>query len=151
MPVTNSKTTLTNTTHTGDGTYYTTGTGTVFEPYTINQRIVSPWADNTICIGTVEAPLGEWEKALARILDLESEEKVKARPKDPIDRVFFNYKKRTTTIIWKDKTVTTVKCAEDEEFDEEKGIAICFMKKFFDNRGCFNEFLKKYLEESIIQ
>lgn len=141
-------------------TYSTTGTGTgtyimPYEYYDNNPIYVnSPismndW--NSIKIGSVEMSVEEWDKVLAKILDWKPKEKVKARPQDPIDRVFFNYKKRTTTILWKDKTVTTVTCAEDEEFDEEKGIAMCFMKKFFGNRGCFNEFLKKYLEEGIVQ
>ncbi len=146
---------ITYTTGTGDTiTYNTTGTGTgtyimPYEFYSTDPIYVNDW--NSIKVGQVKIPLSEWEYALARILDYKPKEKVKARPQDPIDRVFFNYKKRTTTILWKDKTVTTVTCAEDEEFDEEKGIAMCFMKKFFGNRGCFNEFLKKYLKEGIVQ
>jgi len=26
----------------------------------------------------------------------------------------------------------------------EKGIALCFMKKFFDNRGCYNNAFRDY-------
>lgn len=76
---------------------------------------------------------------------------VKPRPKDPIKKVFFNYAKNTTTVLWNDGTNTTVHCAEDESFDEEKAIALCFMKKVFNNRGCYNEILKKWVIEGEIQ
>ena len=74
------------------------------------------------------------------------ESKPKPRPKDMVRSVTINPVKGVTTVAWKDGTVTMVHC-NDEEFDAEKGIAMCFMKKVFDNRGCFNDFLKKYLED----
>lgn len=63
---------------------------------------------------------------------------------DGIQNVYFNYDKGTTTIKWKDGTITTVTCDINDSFDEEKGIALCYMKKYFDNRGCFNRVFKKY-------
>jgi len=72
--------------------------------------------------------------------------KPKPRPKDPVKSILINPVKGVTTVVWNDGTVTVVHCIE-EEFDAEKGIAMCFMKKAFDNRGCFNEFLKKYLDD----
>lgn len=74
------------------------------------------------------------------------ESKPKPKPKDPVRSVTINPTKGATTIVWKDGTVTMVHC-NDEEFDAEKGIAMCFMKKVFDNRGCFNDFLKEYLKD----
>lgn len=46
-----------------------------------------------------------------------------------IKRVIFN--KPATIIFWSDNTKTIVKCMEGEEFDEEKGIAMAFMKKLY--------------------
>ena len=73
------------------------------------------------------------------------------RPLDPIENVYFNYKKGVTTVKWKDGTVTTVRCQGDESFDEEKGLAMCFVKKQFDNRGCFNEIIKKWIVDGVQQ
>ena len=46
-----------------------------------------------------------------------------------IVRVIFN--EPATIVFWNDGTKTVVKCMEDEEFDEEKGIAMAFMKKLY--------------------
>lgn len=44
-----------------------------------------------------------------------------------IERVIFH--EPATIVFWNDGTKTVVKCMEGEEFDEEKGIAMAFMKK----------------------
>lgn len=72
--------------------------------------------------------------------------KPKPKPKDPVKSILINPVKSVTTVVWNDGTVTVVHC-NNEEFDAEKGIAMCFMKKTFDNRGCFNDFLNKYLND----
>lgn len=49
---------------------------------------------------------------------------------DNIKRVIFNFP--ATIVIYKDDTKMVVKC-NDEEFDEEKGLAMIFMNLAFDN------------------
>lgn len=85
------------------------------------------------------------KEILDKIFD---EESPKPRPKDLVRKVIFNKQKGATTVLWNDGTVTVVKCSEEDEWDEEKGIAVCFMKKMYENRGCFNEFLRKYLDNA---
>ena len=54
-----------------------------------------------------------------------------------------------TTIIWADGTKTTVKCSMEEEyFDEEKGIAMCYLKKIFGNKGNFNNIFREAMAVS---
>lgn len=66
-------------------------------------------------------------------------------PDSGIKAVYFDEAKRTTAVRWEDGTLTKVHCGPDEQFDREKGLALCYMKKLgFDNRGCFNNVLKKY-------
>lgn len=67
------------------------------------------------------------------------------RPKNPIQNVWFNEKKGTTVVQWYDGSKTKVVCGERDTFDKEKGIALCFMKKMYNNRGCYYEFIKKWL------
>lgn len=47
-----------------------------------------------------------------------------------------------TIVKWADETKTVVKCQNDEEYDAEKGIALCFMKKMCGNTSNYNEILK---------
>lgn len=53
-----------------------------------------------------------------------------------IERVIFNGP--ATIVFWSDSTKTIVKCMEGELFDEEKGIAMAFMKKLY-GKGYMNK------------
>ena len=74
-------------------------------------------------------------------------------PRDPIDRVIFNpidrviFNDPATIIFWNDGTKTVVKCGPDDMFDKEKGLAMAIAKKFFGNKGNYNNIFKKYLNE----
>ncbi len=69
------------------------------------------------------------------------------KPDGDVDRFYINPEKKTTVVIWKDGKKTIVKCQDDEEFDFEKGIALCFMKKAFNNRGCYNDVFKEAIKQ----
>lgn len=71
------------------------------------------------------------------------------RPESKIKNVLFNKAKGITTVVWYDNKVTMVKCHPDDEFDKEKALALCFMKRVCDNRGCFNDELKKWCEDGV--
>lgn len=81
------------------------------------------------------------------VIESEQIEKNKPKPRaaSPITEVVFNYKKGTTAVKWVDETWTVVRCT-DEPFDEEKGIAMCFVKKFYENRSYFNEHLRAAID-----
>lgn len=70
------------------------------------------------------------------------------RPNDRINKVYFNKEKGTTCVIWDDGTKTIVRCAPCDTWDEEKALALCYMKRVLGNRGSFNETLKKYCYNS---
>ena len=63
-------------------------------------------------------------------------------------KIIINEKKKTTVAIWGDGSKTVVKCQPGDEFDAEKGIAMCFVKRSFNNRGCYNDWIKKVLKEN---
>lgn len=67
------------------------------------------------------------------------------RPKHDI-KVYSNEEKKTTVVIWPDGQKTIVKCQLGDEFDAEKGVAMCFVKKYFDNRSCFNDWMREVLQ-----
>lgn len=66
------------------------------------------------------------------------------RPDDKIKQVIFNKEKRTTVVLWYDGQKTIVKQQDGDVWDEEKALALCYMKRVLGNRGSFNETLKKY-------
>ena len=61
------------------------------------------------------------------------------KPEKPYKKIIVNAAKETICILWKDGTKTIMKPQFDDEFDLEKGIAMCFMKRWYGNRGCFND------------
>ena len=60
-----------------------------------------------------------------------------------------------TIVIWEDKHKEVVKCSDDEEFEPEVGVAMCFMKRIFESRNQFTklvddawfEYLEGYLKK----
>lgn len=65
-----------------------------------------------------------------------------------IKRVIFN--NPATIILWDDGTKTVVKAQDGEEFDKEKGVALCFMKRYLGNKGNYNNIFKKYIYQVVI-
>ncbi len=62
------------------------------------------------------------------------------------ERVIFS--DPATVVFWADGTKTVVKVQNGEPFDKEKGFAMAFIKKFFGNKGRYNELLKKFCGDS---
>lgn len=52
-----------------------------------------------------------------------------------------------TIVKWDDGTKTVVRCQPNDEYDAEKGIALCFMKKMCGNKSAYNEILKAAIKE----
>jgi hypothetical protein len=62
-----------------------------------------------------------------------------------IEKVIFN--DPATIVIWDDGTKTVVKCQEGDKYNAELGLAMCISKKYFGNKGNFNEVFKKWVPE----
>ena len=63
-----------------------------------------------------------------------------------VKKVIFN--DPATIVYWKDGTKTVVKCQKGDDFDQEKGFAIAFLKKCWGNKGNFNDKLIKIMKEA---
>ena len=63
-----------------------------------------------------------------------------------VDNIIIN--PPATIVKWADGTKTVVKCQNDEEYDAEKGIALCFMKKMCGNTSNYNEIIKTAIAEN---
>ena len=63
-----------------------------------------------------------------------------------IKDVIFN--EPATIVFWKDGTKTIVKCKKTDYWDKEKGLAMAICKKYFGNKGNFNDIFKKYVDEN---
>lgn len=62
-----------------------------------------------------------------------------------IKKIIFN--PPATVIIWGDDTKTVVKCSEDDKFNPEIGVAMCYMKKIYGSRHAFSKKVESYIEE----
>lgn len=62
---------------------------------------------------------------------------------EDINKVIFT-KKKETIVLWKDGTKTVVTCQEGDEFDKEKGLALCIIKYIFGNIAEFNNIFKAF-------
>lgn len=62
-----------------------------------------------------------------------------------ITKVIFN--NPATIVFWSDGKKTVVKCAGDEAFDEEKGLAMAISKRVLGNNGNYYNEFKKWLPE----
>ncbi len=49
-----------------------------------------------------------------------------------------------TIVFWEDGEKTVVKCGKDEPYDKEKGLAMAFCKRVWDNAGRFNNMFEKW-------
>jgi len=66
--------------------------------------------------------------------------------KDYISKIIF--KGNSTKIIWKDKTSTEVKAQKGDEFDKEKGILLCILKKISGNTYHYYDLVKYLLDKA---
>ena len=83
------------------------------------------------------------------IREITTAEIVIAPPRPKTNAKFIIHKENGTTVaLWQDGTKTIVKCQPGDSFDAEKGIAMCFMKRYFKNRGCYNEWMREVLKEN---
>lgn len=62
-----------------------------------------------------------------------------------VDRIIFN--PPATIVIWKDGHKEVVKCSDDELFEPEVGVAMCFMKRIFGSRHRFTKLVYECLDE----
>lgn len=94
-------------------------------------------------VSTKELPIGVYVREItsAKVVSVPS------KPTGGIENIYLNEDKGVVVIKWIDGTKTKVKCQNNEPFDAEKGIALCFMKRAFHNRGCYNDVFKKYIGE----
>ena len=83
------------------------------------------------------------------IREITTAEIVTAPPRPKTNaKLVINKEKGTTVALWNDGTKTIVKCQPGDSFDAEKGVAMCFMKRYFKNRGCYNDWLREVLKEN---
>lgn len=63
-------------------------------------------------------------------------------------KVIFN--NPATIVFWSDGKKTVVKCADNETFDEEKGLAMAISKRVLGNKGNYYNEFKEWLPDNIL-
>ena len=56
-----------------------------------------------------------------------------------IHSILANEEKGVFTVVWEDGTSTMVSIQEGDTWDEEKALAMCYVKRFCGNKGAFND------------
>ena len=64
--------------------------------------------------------------------------------------VLSNREKGVFTVKWTDGTVTMVTCQPGDDWDDEKALAMCFMKKALGNKGAFNDVMRDALDKMTV-
>ena len=84
----------------------------------------------------------EWDKPPIKIKGNGSITALNIKTLPQFKKVIFN--KPATIVIWTDGTKTVVKCADDDEYNKSAGIALCIMKKIYDDN--FHKQLKSMIK-----
>ena len=111
------------------GTISTTSTAKITcDPYTTIDKPNSLTDCGPTCLSNI---VGEYKGLVIHNLE--------------VKRIIFN--PPATVIIWKNDTKTVVKCAEDDEFNPEIGVAMCYIKKIYGSRHAFSKMVEKYITD----
>ena len=70
---------------------------------------------------------------------------IRKKTEPEIKDVIFN--DPATIVIWSDGTKTVVKCSENDTYNKEVGLAMCIAKKYFGNKGNYNDVFHKFIKE----
>lgn len=88
--------------------------------------------------------LGEAPKSETKVKTVTVKEKVHTLPE--IKQVIFNYP--ATVVIWSDGVKTVVECQKGDNYDMEKGLALCICKRMMGNQSNFNKQIRKYTDNA---
>jgi hypothetical protein len=84
---------------------------------------------------------------------LEGENKVGTKPKKTINfniqSITANHKKNAFTVVWGDGSHTIVHLQKGDVWDDEKALAMCFVKHMMDDKGSFNNIFTEEMPAKI--
>lgn len=87
--------------------------------------------------------IGEVPKNETKVKTVTVEKKVPVIP--GVKQVIFNYP--ATIVIWDDDVKTVVECQKGDNYDMEKGLAMCICKRMMGNMSNFNKQIRKYTDD----
>ena len=94
-------------------------------------------------IGALSMPEGIIPKiaiidGTSTIAEKVEEKVVDESKKFEIKNILANHEKNAFTVVWADGTNTVIHLQEGDKWDDEKALAMCFVKKLKGNKGAFN-------------
>ena len=133
---------------------YTTQTSTTV-PISSKYDNIIQYAYNTINThideSTLKQLIPQLDKAREKLEKEEAEKELKQiqaknkRLRSLIKQVIFSGP--VTVVKWNDGTITRVRCAEGEEYDQEKGLLAAMAKKLYENTNIFVEELAYWCDD----
>lgn len=78
-----------------------------------------------------------------------TEKVVDESKKFEIKNILANHEKNAFTVVWADGTNTVIHLQEGDKWDDEKALAMCFVKKLKGNKGAFNYIFTEEMPEKL--
>lgn len=66
-----------------------------------------------------------------------------------IQSILANKEKGVFTVVWMDGTHTMIHIQDGDAWDDEKALAMCFVKELYDNKSKFNDIFTKIMPAKI--
>lgn len=109
----------------------------------IGRGPITPAQLDEILFGTStinrKSPLEEAMDKLVNEVKREDEKKCKAPINFNIQSITANHKKNAFTVVWGDGSHTMIHLQKGDVWDDEKALAMCFVKHMMGDKGSFND------------
>lgn len=111
---------------------------------------------NAINLPDIDTLIAAYDKAINGKTSNADEKPVEKKPiweksLNPyaIQSILANHKKNAFTVVWADGTYTVIHLQPGDKWDDEKALAMCFVKKMMGNKGSFNDIFTQELPSKL--
>lgn len=106
---------------------------------------------STINLPDVDTLIAAYGKAINGKTSKVTEKPAEKKPSNPyaIRSVLANHEKKAFTVAWVDGTYTVIHLQPGDNWDDEKALAMCFVKKMMGNKGSFNDIFTQELPSKL--
>ena len=106
---------------------------------------------STINLPDVGTLIAAYDKAINGKTSKATEKPAEKKPSNPyaIRSILANHEKKAFTVAWADGTYTVIHLQPGDKWDDEKALAMCFVKKMMGNKGSFNDIFTQELPSKL--
>lgn len=106
---------------------------------------------STINLPDVDTLIAAYGKAINGKTSKVTEKPAEKKPSNPyaFRSILANHEKKAFTVAWADGTYTVIHLQPGDNWDDEKALAMCFVKKMMGNKGSFNDIFTQELPSKL--